>query len=60
MKFENVTVVLVLALRSQIIHLAELWAEEGGSADPWRRSGPSLMVGPVGPWPHHFFEGGKN
>ena len=23
-------------------------------------SGPSLMVGPVGPWPHHFFEGGKN
>ena len=40
MKFENVTVVLVLALRSQIIHLAELWAEEGGSAgsaDPWRQ-----------------------
>ena len=23
-------------------------------------TGPSLMVGPVGPWPHHFFEGGKN
>ena len=22
--------------------------------------GPPLMVGPVGPWPHHFFEGGKN
>ena len=34
MKFENVTVVLVLALRSQIIHLAELWAEEGGPPVP--------------------------